>query len=463
MSGGKADVFGTSGVRAGERRFWMLLWLLSLLVIACTYLTPFFFEWIPLTIFIRDAQGIANWSFSADRFWRSSVAPHCFFSGYILSMLLAVGDGVVRRPQQILAVTSGTFLYLLSLELLQVLIPGRTISGGDVLIHLIAYSAGALLGFLLYYCVGYTDKGMHFPLKCLGVWVFVLVYLSIYPISLKTDGNRSLLNRFLFASREIPSKSDVLANFLLGWPSAWLYLEAVGTRSDRKLTPAKSVQTVVCVLAIVFFTALFVETIQHFFAERYPSFYDILLQVLGAASVCWIFMRFRANRIGIHLQLLEALGRLTSRSVALIAFSIGFLVFEWTPWFPSIEVSTIKDGVRELVLPFVTSNYPWDLHWEANRLGIAFVFACSAATGIFWYMLLRSNRNRIRSSMTLMAIAPFYGLAVELGKVLISTKNVTPLLVLSCFLAGLLVFIGILVLENREKKVWENSNSGVDP
>ena len=174
-------------------------------------------------------------------------------------------------------------------------------------------------------------------------------------------------------------------------------------------------------------------------------------------------MRFRTNRIGIHLQLLEALGRLTSRSVALISFSIGFLVFEWTPWFPSIEVSTIKDGVRELVLPFVTSNYPWDLHWEANRLGIAFVFACSAATGIFWYMLLRSNRNRIRSSMTLMAIAPFYGLAVELGKVLISTKNVTPLLVLSCFLAGLLVFIGILVLENREKKVWENSNSGMGP
>ena len=464
---GALDSTGTGMEQHGERRVWMRLWLFSLLVIACTYLTPFFFEWIPLNIFLRDARGISDWSFSADRFWRSSVVPHCFFSGYILSMWLASGwlasgDTLERRIWWIVAAEVGIVLYLISLELLQVLIPGRTISGGDVLIHLIAYTVGAALGGSLVYCFRFAHSSLHFSLQCIGVWVFVLIYLSIYPISLRTDRSGSLMEGFLLSLKEMPRKSDMLANLLLGCPIALLYLNALGEQTDSRKGLIKGMRPVVSVLTFVFIAALSVEAIQYFFAERHPSLYDILFQVLGAASVCGIFMRLNWGRIGIHRQVLECLAGLRSSGVALIAFSVGFLIFEWTPWFPSIEVSTIKESVWELVLPLTTPDYPWDLHWEASRLGIAFVFACSVTISISWYMLLRSSRNAIQPTIKIMSMVSFYCLAVELGKVVISTKNATPLLILSSFFGGLSVFLVVLVVENWDQTVGMKSNNKVE-
>ena len=460
----KAEALDSTGIgmeQRGERRFWMLLWFFSLLVIACTYLTPFFFEWIPLNIILRDAGGIADWSFSADRFWRSSVVPHCFFSGYILSMCLASGDTLERRIWWIVAAAGGIVLYFISLELLQVLIPGRTISGGDLLIHLIAYTAGAALGGSLVYGLRFTHSNLHFSLQCIGVWVFVLIYLSIYPISLTTDRSGSLMESFLPSLKEIPRTSDMLANLLLGCPVAILYLDALGAQTDSRNRLTKGIRSVVSVLTFVFIAALSAETLQYFFAERHPSLYDILFQVLGAATVCGILIRLNWDRIGIHRQVLECLVELRSSAVALIAFSVGFLIFEWTPWFPSIELSTIKESVKEMVLPFTTPDYPWDLHWEASSLGIAFVFACSVTISISWYMLLRSNRNAIQPTIKIMSMVSFYGLAVELGKVVISTKNATPLLVLSSFFGGLSVFLVVLVVENWEQAVGMKSNNSV--
>jgi VanZ family protein len=353
-------------------------------------------------------------------------------------------------------------LYLISLELLQVLIPGRTISGGDVLIHLIAYTAGAALGGSLVYCFRFTHSSLHFSLQCIGVWVFVLIYLSIYPISFKTDRSGSLMESFLLSLKEIPSKSDILANLLLGCPIALLYLDALGAQADSRKGLTKVDCPLVSVLTLVFIAALSVETIQYFFAERHPSLYDILFQVLGAASVCGIFMGLNRGRIGIHRQVLEFLVGLRSSGVALIAFSVGFLIFEWTPWFPSIELSTIKESVKELVLPLTTPDYPWDLHWETSRLGISFVFACSVTISTSWYMLLRSNRNAIQPTIKIMSMISFYGLAVELGKVVISSKNATPLLVLSSFFGGLSVFLMVLVVENWEQTVRIKSNTEVE-
>jgi hypothetical protein len=254
----------------------------------------------------------------------------------------------------------------------------------------------------------------------------------------------------------------MLANLLLGCPIALLYLDALGAQTDSRKGLTKGMRPVVFIVTFVFIAALSVETIQYFFAERYPSLYDILFQVLGAASVCGIFMRLYPARIGIHRQVLECLVGLRSSGIALIAFTVGFLIFEWTPWFPSIELSTIKESVKELVLPLTTPDYPWDLHWEASRLGIAFVFGCSVTISISWYMLLRSNRDAIQPTIKIMSMVSFYGLAVELGKVVISTKNATPLLILSSFFGGLSVFLMVLVVENWEQTVGIKSNTEIE-
>jgi hypothetical protein len=61
-----------------------------------------------------------------------------------------------------------------------------------------------------------------------------------------------------------------------------------------------------------------------------------------------------------------------------------------------------------------------------------------------------------------MSMVSFYGLAVELGKVVISTKNATPLLILSSFFGGLSVFLVVLVVENWDQTVGMKSNNKVE-
>jgi hypothetical protein len=51
---------------------------------------------------------------------------------------------------------------------------------------------------------------------------------------------------------------------------------------------------------------------------------------------------------------------------------------------------------------------------------------------------------------------------VELGKVVISTKNATPLLILSSFFGGLSVFLVVLVVENWDQTVGMKSNKKVE-
>jgi hypothetical protein len=77
-------------------------------------------------------------------------------------------------------------------------------------------------------------------------------------------------------------------------------------------------------------------------------------------------------------------------------------------------------------------------------------------------MFLRSTRNAIQPTITIMSMVSFYGLAVELGKVFISTKNATPLLILSSFFGGLSVFLVVLVVENWDQTVGMKSNNKVE-
>jgi VanZ family protein len=443
----------------GEHRFWLLLWIMSLVVVFCTYLNPLFFENIPWGIFCRDVQGIMNLHFSSQRFWQSVVVPHCFFSGYTLTMLVQVGRSRFDRFRRAIRFFSVVVLYLILIELIQVLVPGRTISGGDILIHLIAYGAGILMGVVLLNYIKFTEHSLHFPWKCIVGWLFVLVYLSIYPIELRAEAKGSLTKVFLHSVAEFPAKSDMLANILLGMPIALLYLAGNRDLKDPISHHPRNWRAILGITSMVLGAAMFVETMQYFFDQRHPSLYDVVFQGLGSALAIGICAYYSVDCRRLLLEFIGFLGYLKKSHVGLLAFAIGFLVFEWTPWFPSIEISAIKHGLRDLVLPLTPVEYPWDLHWEASKWNALFVFLASLLTGVAWYIVLKGSQKKIMADSFLYNSASFYGLFVELGKVIVSTKNATPILVIATLIAGLLVRVSIAILERRGRPE-ANLNSG---
>lgn len=430
----------------GESRLWIILWLLSLLVIASTYLTPFFFELLSVKIFVRDSMGILDCAFSVERFWKSAVIPHCFFSGYVAAMLLDWnGNGRETKYRRWFQILGFSALFFFMLEVAQVFIPGRTISGGDILNHLIAYGVGMSIGIATLFCVSFANPSLRFAIKCVGCWFFVMIYFSIYPIALKHESDASLLEKFLASISKIPLKSDAIANFLLGWPIAWLLLDAWSETGSHHRNSLKLVFRFLGIALIVFSIGLFVETLQHLFAQRFPSIFDIVFQVSGAMFASFVYLFARIDRFSLLEGTFKYLACLDTRRLCLLIFVFGVLVFEWTPWIPSLEMSTIKEGLRELSLPFTSTGYPWDLHWQSDRIGVLLVFFCSALTGLAWHILLQPVGSESRIKWVLFLALSFFGFGIEFGKIFISTKYATPMLVLASFAGGLVICLGLVI------------------
>ncbi len=436
----------------GEARFWFLVWLLSLLVIAFTYLSPFFFEWISARIFIRELHSIWDWGFSWNRFWKSLVAPHCFFSGFVSVFLLktqmeADWQSVIKA----IILYFGYIALCFSLEIIQVFIPGRTIAGGDILIHMIAVFAGAAVGAFFYKFTKTQNTKFHFTLKCFAICFLILTYLSIYPICLIESKDRPLVSRLIDSIQEFPRKSDFIANVLLGWPTAWIILSLIKLRgTEKSIKGMKFLIHSAMVVLITVTTALVVESLQCFYAERVPSLYDVVFQGLGAWIASAVYFKLGFHEISLVLVILKCLGQLKLRHLSMIAFLMGFVCFEWIPWFPSIEVSSLRDGVREILLPLTESSYPWDLHWHANSSGIVALFFCSALAGIACNTILldQLQPNTLRIVMSFATC--FFGVVIESGKMIVSTKNATPILFVASIAGGLIAAL-ILMFRNGFK------------
>jgi len=113
-------------------------------------------------------------------------------------------------------------------------------------------------------------------------------------------------------------------------------------------------------------------------------------------------------------------------------------------------VSSLRDGVREILLPLTESSYPWDLHWHANSSGIVALFFCSALAGIACNTILldQLQPNTLRIVMSFATC--FFGVVIESGKMIVSTKNATPILFVASIAGGLIAAL-ILMFRNGFK------------
>ncbi len=387
------------------------------------------------------------------------VVPHCFFSGFVSVFFLQQNANtslkVVKRLSLMLI---GYLVFFILLEIIQIFIPGRTISGADVIFHVIGVTSGAITGVVFGRSIVFAQRKTQLKLKFFSMWLFLLIYLSIYPMTFNEGQDQPLTVMLIDSLRATPRKGDVIANLLLGWPPAWIVLDLL---SERKAgSTGRGYGFLVnsfCVVIVVTATAICVEMLQFYFAERVPSLYDIIFQGAGASIAVVILTISRFVEMLPMVEIVSRLGKMEAKAVFMIAFLICFVCFEWTPWFPSIELSSIRDGLRELSLPFTNENYPWDLHWSANRLGVISIFLCSSFAGFACDLILRDQIPPGIFSLVIRLSFCFYGLAVELGKVVVSTKIATPILVLASICGGLLaVVIIILPKGDRPKQAFRN-------
>jgi 4-amino-4-deoxy-L-arabinose transferase-like glycosyltransferase len=129
-------------------------------------------------------------------------------------------------------------------------------------------------------------------------------------------------------------------------------------------------------------------------------------------------------------------------------------------------MSTIKEGLRELSLPFTSTGYPWDLHWQSDRIGVLLVFFCSALTGLAWHILLQPIGSESRINWVLSLGLSFFGFGIEFGKIFISTKYATPTLLLASIAGGLVICLGLViragVLANKKLALTLNARGEGD-
>jgi len=450
-------------LRRGEHRFWMCIFLLSLLMVLCTYLNPFFFERLSLKSFSIYSRGLGDWSFSPARFWKSSVVPHCLFSGFCGAMFFemqAENASIWKRSTKVFGWLIVCFLYFFLLEMTQVFIPGRTVSGGDILNHTIALFSGVFVGGCFQYSLGHMGEARRFAAKCVGLWLLVLTYLSLYPLSIQSAQKFSLIERFLKSLREPTGISDLVSNLLLGFPIAWILLDALQTPNTsgqsnadnnqtwfnrwNEISSAKRIRDVSLILSVVVGCGMFVETLQYFFSQRFPSLTDIIFQMLGALVAAVIFFVYRFDRFRSERAILLYLGHRTSADLICILGVLGFLVFEWTTWVPSIEISSLRVGVRELIMPLTQEDYPWDLHWQSYPISVISIYCCSILTGLAMWKLALPFYNRQEHALRNWLDCASFGVLVQLGKVAITDKLATPLLVLSSVFGALTAWLLIL-------------------
>jgi hypothetical protein len=125
-------------------------------------------------------------------------------------------------------------------------------------------------------------------------------------------------------------------------------------------------------------------------------------------------------------------------------------------------MSTVKEGIRELVMPLTQNDYPWDLHWQSNRFWIISIFVTSALAAVAWNILLRSYRNQSILNWLITLSLCFFGVGLEIGKVFISTKHATPLYLIASVSGGVMVLVLRLLKDGWIANRMQSKDAGFE-
>ena len=271
-----------------------------------------------------------------------------------------------------------------------------------------------------------------------GVMVFT-VYGSLVPFAyhnLPLSDATAKFQSILGARLGIDSRSDFLANGLLGLPLGFFLLAAL--RADRRPNPGETAWTGIAVWPLCVFFAASVEFSQLWFPGRTCSLSDIVAQSIGSAIGMFLWTMIgstltetlRGGRHGATWQ--STAGRLTMTYLGVL------VIAQLMPFDISVSGSDLARNVRNAtVIPFDELNRadvvePWSkVQSWLEVAGLYFI------GGVLLGSIPRTNaKRRIPLGVIVLLCGLILGVLIETAQLTIQTRSpsVTDALIGGCSL-----------------------------
>jgi VanZ family protein len=197
------------------------------------------------------------------------------------------------------------------------------------------------------------------------LYVLLIIYGSLYPLSGWSDPHISM---FSFLTEPTPlhiSSADVLTNFV-----AYLPLGILLTVTFCLQWAAGSVLLATCLGGFLSFV---MESVQTFLPSRTSSKVDLLVNILGTLAGALIGLAFRETsviRVGLR-QARDAWFEPGAATDVAICAAMVWVGSQLSPFVPSMDVSSIADGLRPLRLGLAIPGSLSPLRVASYALNIA--------------------------------------------------------------------------------------------
>lgn len=227
-------------------------------------------------------------------------------------------------------------------------------------------------------------RGLLFLLAML--YSILVVYGSLYPFSGWADPH---ISPFSFLGAPVPehlSRADLLTNFL-----AYLPLGVLLTMAFRISSVITSVAICTAIGSALSFT---MESIQTFLPSRTSSKVDFLVNIAGTAAGALIGLAFRETSM-LRINLRQARDAWFEKGAAVDVALLAAAVWagsQLSPFVPSMDVSSIADGLRPLRMAFLlpgSLSLAKTAAYALNIAGLGLLVSVAArrsATARLWFV-----------------------------------------------------------------------------
>ncbi len=348
------------------------------------------------------------------------LAPFGFFGA---GALLSARSGLLRKAFTAVLILLVSCGISISIEALQVFVPGRTPSLGDIT----AQTAGTIAGLAAWFVLGRDVRTWSAKLasgtgdalrSMLAAYAVVRGFILLHPLDVTVDlgalagrwhSGRIVINPLhsdAFHWDLIPS---VLSDFVLAVPIG-LFAALAGTLPGmrRQAGPALA-------LGALYFT--FGELAQVLIQSRTADTFDLLVNLSGMAVGVWLVSLMLDRPAGSPIR---------SRSLVPVAGVLCcaglYIAYNWSPYDFSVSLSVFHHRFRPLVAAPFRGYYE---NPDFKALGDVLVkTAMTVPIGVFlerWIRFGRTPYRRLLMAIVLAACGAFFA-AVEIGQVFIPSR-----------------------------------------